>query len=62
MINAGIYVLSFLIYRWGVAELHHAPDDAADDRGGRPQRLDLGRYRRILARRGSGCWPRPGSR
>ena len=49
VINAGIYVLSFLIYRWGVAELHHAPesDDAADDRGGRPQRLDLGRYRRI---------------
>jgi len=50
VINGGIYVLSFLIYRWGVAELHHAPesDEAADDRVDRPQHLDLGRYRRIL--------------
>jgi MFS family permease len=50
LVNGGIYVLSFAIYRWGVAELHHAPesDDAADDRDVRPQRLDLGRYRRIL--------------
>ena len=48
-INGGIYVLSFAIYRWGVAELHHAPDRETDDDSElRPQRLDLGRYRRIL--------------
>jgi MFS family permease len=50
VLNGAIYVLSFAIYRWGVAEIHHAPesDDTADDRDKRPQRLDLGRYRRIL--------------
>ncbi|HEY8180191.1 MAG TPA: MFS transporter, partial [Candidatus Limnocylindria bacterium] len=50
VVNGVIYVLSFAIYRWGVAELHHTPEseDAADDRELRPQRLDLGRYRRIL--------------
>ena len=50
VVNGAIYVLSFAIYRWGVAELHHAPesDRAADDRDKPPQRLDFGRYRRIL--------------
>jgi MFS family permease len=50
LVNGAIYVLSFAIYRWGVAELHHEPEseDAADDRDRRPQRLDLARYRRIL--------------
>jgi MFS family permease len=49
VVNGGIYALSFAIYRWGVAELHHAPEsDAARDQDRRPQRLDLGRYRRIL--------------
>jgi MFS family permease len=49
VVNAGIYALSFAIYRWGVTELHHAPEaDSADDRDRRPERLDLGRYRRIL--------------
>ena len=50
LVNGAIYVLSFAIYRWGVAELHHEPEseDPADDRDRRPQRLDLARYRRIL--------------
>ncbi len=50
VVNGGIYVLSFAIYRWGVAELHHEAEaeDATDERDRRPQRLDLGRYRRIL--------------
>jgi MFS family permease len=50
VVNGAIYVLSFAIYRWGVSELHHAPesDDDAHERDRRPQRLDLGRYRRIL--------------
>jgi MFS family permease len=50
VVNAGIYALSFAIYRWGVAELHHTPEfeDEAADHDRRPQRLDMGRYRRIL--------------
>ena len=51
LVNGAIYVLSFAIYRWGVAELHHQPeaDEARGDHDLRPQRLDLSRYRRILS-------------
>ena len=57
VINAGIYVLSFLIYRWGVAELHRAgSDDAADDRGGRPA-PGPGPLRRILGSSGLAAGP-----
>jgi MFS family permease len=49
IVNGAIYVLSFAIYRWGVAELHHAPESAEPEaHEQRPQRLDLGRYRHIL--------------
>jgi MFS family permease len=57
LLNAGIYFLSFVLYRWGVAELHHAPTEeerAAGTPHVRPSALDLARYRRIL--RSSGVW------
>ncbi len=63
-LNAGIYVGSLLIYRYGVAELHHGQDPATLDRPAgypleaapepldsaelRPQHFDFGRYRRLL--------------
>ena len=64
VINAGIYVLSFAIYRWGVTELHHAPesDGAEDDRDRRPQRLTWAATAASSAPHGCGCWRRPGSR
>jgi len=57
ILNAGIYIGSFAIYRWGVAELHHeASDDerAAGSHNVRPTTLDLGRYLRIF--RSSHVW------
>ncbi|HEY7463519.1 MAG TPA: MFS transporter [Candidatus Limnocylindria bacterium] len=57
LVNGGIYLLSFAIYRWGVAELHHEPTEdelASGTHHVRPDRLDLARYRRIL--RSSGVW------
>jgi MFS family permease len=57
LLNAGIYVISFAIYRWGVAELHHEPAEPDVEAGThhvRPTTLDLARYRRIL--RSSGVW------
>jgi MFS family permease len=60
-LNAGIYVGSLLIYRYGVAELHHGQDPATLDRGApedepipldsaelRPRHFDFGRYRRLM--------------
>jgi MFS family permease len=51
LLNAGIYLGSFAIYRWGVEELHHEPDarDPEAVAHVRPTALDLARYRRILA-------------
>ncbi|HYM52575.1 MAG TPA: MFS transporter [Candidatus Dormibacteraeota bacterium] len=56
LLNAGIYLGSLLIYRYGVAELHHAP--AAADPGSearpidsaelRPRHFDLARYRQLM--------------
>jgi len=57
LLNGGIYVGSFAIYRWGVSELHHEAseaDIAAGTHHTRPTTMDLGRYRRIL--RSSGVW------
>jgi MFS family permease len=61
-LNAGIYVGSLLIYRYGVAELHHGQDPSSLDRDGaasdpvpldsaelRPRDFDLARYRRLLS-------------
>lgn len=55
-LNAGIYVGSLLIYRYGVAELRpqeqkEATADAqiADSAELRPRHFDLGRYRRLIA-------------
>jgi MFS family permease len=49
--NAGIYLLSFAIYRWGVAELATeaaAPADGVHPAPPTPRRFDLARYRRIV--------------
>ncbi|HLE89461.1 MAG TPA: MFS transporter [Candidatus Limnocylindria bacterium] len=57
ILNGAIYLGSFATYRWGVAELHHeASDDerAAGTHHVRPDRLDVGRYMRIL--RSSHVW------
>jgi len=52
-LNAGIYVISLLIYRYGVAELHHEPQPSHPERPLdsaelRPTHFDLGRYARLL--------------
>ena len=44
--NAGIYLLSFAVYRWGVAEL--ASEAHADAAAPAPRRFDFARYRRIV--------------
>lgn len=55
LVNAGIYVGSLLIYRYGVAELHHAepavgrPDaEMVDSAELRPRHFDFARYRQLL--------------
>jgi MFS family permease len=51
LLNALVYLGSFAIYRWGVAELHHeaSPDEIeAGTHDLRPTRLDWSRYRRLL--------------
>jgi MFS family permease len=61
-LNAGIYVGSLLIYRYGVAELHHGQDPASlgaaqpqpaqerpvDSAELRPRHFDLARYRHLM--------------
>jgi MFS family permease len=59
-LNAGIYIGSLLIYRYGVSELHHGQDPAAlDSRAAadappldsaelRPRHFDLGRYTELM--------------
>ena len=52
-LNAVIYVGSLLIYRYGVAELHHGQDPEALDRPVdsaelRPRHFDFGRYRELM--------------
>jgi MFS family permease len=59
-LNAGIYVGSLLIYRYGVAELHHGQDPAALDAAAaadappldsaelRPRHFDLRRYTELM--------------
>ena len=57
LVNGAIYLVSFALYRWGVAELHHEPteeDLTAGTHHVRPSSLDLARYRRILS--SSGVW------
>jgi MFS family permease len=57
LVNGLIYLLSFAVYRWGVAELHHEPSEeevASGTHHVRPTGLDLARYRRILS--SSGVW------
>jgi len=57
LVNGVIYLLSFALYRWGVAELHHEATDeevASGTHHVRPSTLDLQRYGRIL--RSSGVW------
>lgn len=55
LLNAGIYLGSLLIYRYGVAELHHAPVSAdpasqqpVDSAELRPHSFDLQRYRQLM--------------
>jgi len=57
LVNGAIYLVSFALYRWGVAELHHEPTEeelTAGTNHVRPSSLDLARYRRILS--SSGVW------
>ena len=57
LVNAGVYLGSFALYRWGVAELHHEPTEEERTAGThqvRPSRFEFGRYRRILG--SSGVW------
>jgi MFS family permease len=53
LLNAGLYGVSFGIYRWGVAELAgRRGEDAAGPAQtpeARPQRFDFGRYRRVMS-------------
>ena len=50
ILNAGIYIGSFAIYRWGVAELltGQRRGARAGARRARPTSMDLGRYLRIF--------------
>jgi len=55
LVNAGVYLGSLLIYRYRVAELHHAPAEAAAPTSGpldsselRPRHFDLTRYRALM--------------
>jgi MFS family permease len=55
LLNAGIYVGSLLIYRYGVQELHHAPAASPgaeprplDSAELRPRHFDLQRYRGLM--------------
>jgi MFS family permease len=51
IVNAGVYMLSLAIYRWGVAELSpetvHGPE-LGDAHGHRERPFDLARYRRVI--------------
>jgi MFS family permease len=52
LLNGAIYVLSFVIYRWGVIELHHEASEEERAEGAhreRPRTFDLSRYRAILS-------------
>jgi MFS family permease len=56
LLNAGVYLVSLLIYRYGVAELHHAPaatgpapeQRPVDSAELRPRDFDLQRYRALI--------------
>ena len=56
LLNAGIYLVSLLIYRYGVEELHHAPaatgqatgDRPVDSAELRPRDFSLQRYRALM--------------
>jgi MFS family permease len=45
LLNAGIYGISLLIYRYGVEELHHVDTDGLEHR---QRRFDLGRYASLM--------------
>lgn len=53
LLNAAIYGVSFVIYRWGVADVAthgHAPEVVPLDSGElRPGRFDFARYRRVMS-------------
>jgi MFS family permease len=51
LLNAGIYLVSLLIYRFGVEELHHAPKTEAaplDSAELRPRDYSMQRYRALM--------------
>ena len=56
LLNAAVYVVSLLIYRFGVEELHHAPAETraapeerpVDSAELRPRHFDLQRYRALM--------------
>ncbi|HEY8921647.1 MAG TPA: MFS transporter [Candidatus Limnocylindria bacterium] len=53
LLNAGLYGVSFVIYRWGVTDLAsqgHPPEgEPVDSAEVRPTRFDFARYRRVIS-------------
>ncbi|MEO8251550.1 MAG: MFS transporter [Chloroflexota bacterium] len=52
LLNAGLYAVSFAIYRWGVAEVAshgHVPVARVNSAELRPTRFDFARYRRVIS-------------
>ena len=57
LLNAGVYAISYAIYRWGVGDpdtVAASEEEAAAIASIRDERFDLGRYRRVLA--SPGVW------
>lgn len=52
LLNAGLYAVSFSIYRWGVADLAshgHVPAEPVHSAEVRPAGFDFARYRRVMS-------------
>ncbi len=52
LLNAGIYAVSYVIYRWGVGELGAAEGEDEALASVRDERFDVARYRRVLSNPG----------
>jgi len=51
ILNAGIYAISFAVYRWGVAELPAKARPDRDEAGAQSSRFDIGAYLTLLRSR-----------
>jgi MFS family permease len=52
LLNAGVYAVSYVIYRWGVGELSPTEGGDAGNPSVHQERFDLARYRRVLSNPG----------